>query len=638
MRVIRKIFKSFLENRVLSRWAVLTIDILIIFVSTIISYSISLQIYKNLKVQNHPELDVFLGVTLFFNLLFFLVFKTYKGIIRYSTIHELQRILLSLLLADSFVFFFFYKIIGPSGSVAVAYSSTVFLVSLVALYGFRIIVVYSYQRLVQSFGSHPPIPVLIWGVNEESLALSQMSVSGRKYQIKGFIEHRANTKFKNQTNLPILYVDNPKDLLKYNIAGVLFIDDKTIKADISFVEVLIGMGVHVCVSQQKNINSVSQLSDAMNQIRPIQIEDLLGREEINISLDVIGDNVKGKTILVTGAAGSIGSEIVRQLATFEPQSIICFDQAETPLNELNIEMDKKYPNLKLISVMGNICNINRISNVFKTYKPHIVYHAAAYKHVPMMEKDPSEAIITNVLGSKNLVDLSIQHSVEMFVMISTDKAVNPTNIMGASKRIAEIYVQSSAIDANKNTSKTKFVTTRFGNVLGSNGSVIPLFRKQIEGGGPITVTHPDITRYFMTIPEACRLVLEASIIGKSGHIYVFDMGESVKILDLAVRMIELAGLIPYEDIDIEFSGLRSGEKLYEELLSNSEISIPTSHKKVMVAKVREYVFDEVASSIQQIISYAQEEDRYKMVASMKNLVPEFLSKNSEFESLDKKTN
>lgn len=639
---IKKVFESFLENRILSRWFVLLIDIFIIICATASSYSITLQIYKNLKVLTHPSLIEFLVITLSINILFFIIFKTYKGIVRYSTIHEFQRILIALLLSGFFIFVVLYKFIGPSGSVAVAYCSTLFLMSIIGLLGFRIIVVFLYQKLVQTFSAHPPIPVFVWGITEDNLAFAQtLNSTKSKYQIKGFIntDTSSRSKLKDIANLPVVRLNNIRNLSKYNIAGILFTDESSIKKHEKLIGDMLDINIHVYVTQQKDINSYSELTEAAHQIRPIQIEDLLGRPEINISMDKISENVKDKIVLVTGAAGSIGSEIVRQLANFEPKQIICLDQAETPLNDLHIELEKKYSHLNFISIIGDVRNKSRISKVFKEYKPDIVYHAAAYKHVPLMEKDPCEAIVTNVMGTKILVDLSIQFGVEMFVMVSTDKAVNPTNIMGASKRIAEIYVQSSAMDSRQNTSNTKFVTTRFGNVLGSNGSVIPLFRKQIEKGGPITVTHPDIIRYFMTIPEACRLVLEASVIGQSGYIYVFDMGKPVKILDLATRMIELAGLKLGEDIQIEFSGLRPGEKLYEELLANTETTqMTTSHEKVMIAKVREYKYNEILLQIENIIESAKSEDKYRMVSLMKQLVPEYISKNSEFESLDHNNN
>lgn len=635
-KITRKVYKRFLENRLLSRWFVLLIDTGIIIVATIISYFLTSQIYKNLNIVHHPVFIEYLVLTVSFNVLFFILLKTYKGIVRYSTIHEFQRILFSLLFADFFVFMVLYKIIGPSGSVSVAYCSTLFLVSLLGLFGFRITVVYIYQKLSHKFGDTPSIPVYIWGLTEENIVFAQLLSTGRnKFRIIGFLTTNANSKLKKLTNLPVFVLEKPEDITRYKFRDILFTAESDLETEAKYVEKMLSVNTHIYITQQVNINSVSQLADIGRNIRPVQIEDLLGRPEINISFDIIAEKVKNKTILVTGAAGSIGSEIVKQLAEFSPQTIICLDQAETPLNDLDIELKKKYPKLDYATIVGDIRNQTKIAQVIKKYRPNVIYHAAAYKHVPLMEKDPSEAIITNVFGTKMLVDLATANSVEMFVMVSTDKAVNPTNIMGATKRIAEIYVQSCAMDMRKNTSNTKFITTRFGNVLGSNGSVIPLFRKQIEKGGPVTVTDPEITRYFMTIPEACRLVLEASVIGKSGYIYVFDMGAPVKIYDMAKRMIELAGLVPGRDIKIEFSGLRPGEKLYEELLNNSEITEPTSHKKIMMAKVREYHFFEILPQIEQIITFARSDNKYKLVSSMKSLVPEFISKNSEFESLDK---
>lgn len=422
-------------------------------------------------------------------------------------------------------------------------------------------------------------------------------------------------------------------IAKYRVKNVLFLSERTLKDNQSVAEELIKRGVHLYIMQDVNINNLDELKEASNTIRPIQIEDLLGRPEIKISKDFIRQNVSNKTILVTGAAGSIGSEIVRQLAKFDPKLVLCLDQAETPLHALSLELENSSLNHKLI--VADIRNYNKLKVVFEELKPDIVYHAAAYKHVPLMEKEPSEAIITNVQGTKYMVNLSIKYNVEMFVMISTDKAVNPTNIMGASKRIAEIYVQTCALDPEvQKKARTKFVTTRFGNVLGSNGSVIPLFKEQIAKGGPIKVTHKDITRYFMTIPEACRLVLEASVIGSSGYIYIFDMGEPVRIYDLAKKMIELAGLKLDEDIKIEFSGLRPGEKLYEELLNNSELTEETSHHKIKVAKVRQYNLGEIAPKLDHLIFLAKECDTDSLVRSMKDLVPEFKSQNSVYEMFD----
>lgn len=635
--VIRKVYKTFLENRILSRWFVLMIDLLIISCATVISYLLSLQMYKNFGVIQHPNLWIFLQISILPNFIFFLICRTHQGIIRYSTTHEFFRVLVSLFLSSIVIFIILYKFIGPSGSVALAYACTLFMGSLVGLFSFRIFVVYVYQVMSMRYRSHPPVSVFLWGANHSNFVFAKsLNNSESKYRIKGLVDKNINKKLRYITNLPVLDISDNKSLARLEGKGVLFANEEIIGEKKKLIEFLINRKISVYITQQIDIKDSEQLATATHQIRSVQIEDLLGRQQIDISMDEIASNVKNKTILVTGAAGSIGSEITRQLAAFNPSCIICLDQAETPLNSLNLDLKKEYPNINFFTVIGDIRNRERIKNIFDRYQPDIVYHAAAYKHVPMMENNPCEAIQTNVAGTKILVDLSVRYNVDMFVMVSTDKAVNPTNIMGASKRIAEIYVQSTAMSLkNKANSKTKFVTTRFGNVLGSNGSVIPLFRQQIEKGGPLTVTHPDIIRYFMTIPEACRLVLEASVIGESGYIYIFDMGEPVKIYDLALRMIKLAGLTPEEDIKIEFSGLRPGEKLYEELLADEESSEKTSHEKVMKSKVREYDYNEVAPLINSIITLGMQESVYKMVSSMKKLVPEYISNNSEFESLDK---
>jgi len=634
---INKIFQSFFENRYLSRWFVLIIDTLTVALASIFSYLVTSQIYSSLKVIVHPNLGVYLTITLSSNILLFLILRTYQGIIRYSTIHEIRRIFIALVGANALIFSCLFLMMGLSGSVSLLYCCMLFLVSFVGLFFFRITVIHFFQVFLTFFGSNRPIPVYIWGADKNDIPLSQaINSSYHKFRIKGFFVENIDPVLKNMTNLPVYRFQDFENILKYKTRRVLFTDRQLLKDNSEYVEKMLSNNIRIYVAQLKNIESVKSLDETIyKNIRPLQIEDLLSRPEINISLEIIDKYIKGKTVLVTGAAGSIGSEIVRQLANFNPKCIACLDQAETPLNDLQLELEHDYPSLQFISIIGDIRNLNKLNNIFQKIKPDIVYHAAAYKHVPMMEKCPSEAIITNVLGTKNLVDLAIKHFVGMFVMISTDKAVNPTNIMGASKRIAEIYVQSAAMDINKNHSNTKFVTTRFGNVLGSNGSVIPLFKKQIESGGPVTVTHPEITRYFMTIPEACRLVLEASFIGQSGYIYVFDMGKPVKILDMATRMIELAGLRPNKEIKIEFTGLRSGEKLYEELLSDSELSIPTSHEKVLIAKVREYDFAEIVPIIDKLIAYAKAEDNVKLVTTMKELVTEFISKNSEYESIDR---
>jgi FlaA1/EpsC-like NDP-sugar epimerase len=375
-----------------------------------------------------------------------------------------------------------------------------------------------------------------------------------------------------------------------------------------------------------------------NQIQKIKIEDLLEREPIKINDDHILSQTKGKRILVTGAAGSIGSEIASQLGKYEPQMIILCDQAESPLHNLQLDLQDEFPNQVYHTYIADVRSTKRMQLLFDTFKPHYVYHAAAYKHVPMMENHPLEAVQTNVMGTKNLADLAVEFQVEKFVFVSTDKAVNPTNIMGATKRIAEIYVQSLNNHLENSlgaTVHTKFITTRFGNVLGSNGSVIPRFRDQIQKGGPVTVTHPEITRYFMTIPEACRLVLEAGTMGQGGEIFVFDMGKSVKIVELAKKMIRLSGFKPNEDIEIKFTGLRPGEKLYEELLNDLENTLPTHHEKIMIAKVRENNYDIVSMKIGELQQRLATQNKNEVVYQMKIIVPEFKSKNSIYEQLDK---
>ena len=371
-------------------------------------------------------------------------------------------------------------------------------------------------------------------------------------------------------------------------------------------------------------------------VREIKIEDLLGRPEIKISMDEIVSNFRGKTVLVTGAAGSIGAELCRQLANFGVEQLILFDNAETPMHNIRLELEERYPALRFVPVIGDVRIPARLDFVFRKYRPQIVFHAAAYKHVPLMEENPCEAVLTNVAGTRNVADRCLVWDVEKMVMISTDKAVNPTNIMGCTKRLAEIYVQSLglAIEQGRAKGKTRFVTTRFGNVLGSNGSVIPRFREQIAKGGPVTVTHPEITRFFMTIPEACRLVMEAATISSGNQIFVFDMGESVKIANLARRMIELAGLEPEKDIRIAYTGLRPGEKLFEEVLSNTENTLPTSHDRIRIAKVREYDYEHACEVVDELDKLSRIVEIPEMVRLMKRTVPEFRSKNSRFEEFD----
>ena len=385
--------------------------------------------------------------------------------------------------------------------------------------------------------------------------------------------------------------------------------------------------------------SIDELVDGKlsQHIRNIEIEDLLMRPEIKISMDEIVANFKGKTVMVTGAAGSIGSELCRQLATFGIKELVLYDNAETPMHNLRLELEEKFPDLAFVPIIGDVRLPARLDYAFRKWRPQVVFHAAAYKHVPLMEENPCEAVLVNVAGTHFVADKCLEYDVEKMVMVSTDKAVNPTNVMGCTKRLAEIYVQSLglALESGKVKGRTKFVTTRFGNVLGSNGSVIPRFREQIAKGGPVTVTHPEITRFFMTIPEACRLVMEAATMSTGNQIFVFDMGETVKIDDLARRMIRLAGFIPDEDIKVQYTGLRPGEKLYEEVLANNENTLPTSHTRIRIAKVREYDYDDALSYVNELERLSREVEIPQMVRLMKQVVPEFISQNSRFEELDK---
>jgi FlaA1/EpsC-like NDP-sugar epimerase len=475
--------------------------------------------------------------------------------------------------------------------------------------------------------------VIIFGAGQSGIITKRTldRDAGTKYKVLGFIDDDEKKHNKKLEGVTIYSLSKLKDLLENNDVSNLIISAQEISAARK-QEI-----VDICLNHNTKVLNVPPVKNWINgelsfrQIRKVQIEELLERDAIQLDKENIKKQVNGKVILITGAAGSIGSEIVRQLIKFQPKKVILLDQAESPLYGLEMELQDRKSSVEYEIVMGDIRSRERMENVFRTFAPQIVFHAAAYKHVPMMENNPSESVFTNVFGSKVLADLSVQYKVEKFVMVSTDKAVNPTNVMGASKRIAEIYTQA----LNKR-SETKFITTRFGNVLGSNGSVIPRFRQQIEAGGPVTITHPDITRFFMTIPEACQLVLEAGAMGKGGEIFIFDMGKSVKIIDLAKKMIKLSGLTIDKDISIVYTGMRPGEKLYEELLANEENTIPTHHKQIMIAKVKECDFDIVSNEINQLVDLFHKQDNKSIVRKMKELVPEFKSKNSVFEELDVK--
>ena len=481
--------------------------------------------------------------------------------------------------------------------------------------------------------------ILIYGVSEKSVSMISRLSNSAHYKIVGFVQFGRQNVSHVISEIRVYYVADEaafKDLVsELGVDALLFTTEEEVRAESErLIKYAIDSEIKTLIAPP-----IDEMQDGKlnHSIRNIQIEDLLMRNEIKISMDAIIENFRDKTVMVTGAAGSIGSELCRQLATFGIKRLVMYDNAETPMHNLRLEFDEKFAGVEYVPIIGDVRQVSRLDYAFREYRPQVVFHAAAYKHVPLMEENPCEAVLVNVAGSRNVADKCLEYDVEKMVMVSTDKAVNPTNIMGCTKRLAEIYVQSMglAMEQGKKEGRTKFVTTRFGNVLGSNGSVIPRFREQIAKGGPVTVTHPEITRFFMTIPEACRLVMEAATMSTGNQIFVFDMGESVKIDDLARRMIRLAGFTPDKDIMIEYSGLRPGEKLYEEVLSNHENTLPTDHSRIRIAKVREYDYADAIATADQLEHLSREVEITEMVRLMKATVPEFISMNSRFEALDR---
>lgn len=581
------------------------------------------------------------------NTIVFYQLKMYAGIVRYTSALDSVRILSAIALSIVALFLINNVLIAfnyaplLSNSLLIAYGLMCFLFLISYRSAVKLFFLYAKNMKVNRRQT------IIYGAGDVGIAA------------KRTLDHDHHT-----NNVVVGFIDDNAQKIGKVIDGVRIYDT-------AYFEKLISLGkvdeliisthniplekktkiVELCLEKNVKVLTMPPVHHLINgevnasHIKKMRIEDLLEREAIKINNQSINQQLNGKRILVTGAAGSIGSEIARQLGNYSPQMIILTDQAETPLHELQLELDDSQKNQVYHAYIGDIRDNERMESLFRTFKPHYVYHAAAYKHVPMMENHPVEAVRTNIMGTRLMARLAVQYGVEKFVMISTDKAVNPTNVMGASKRIAEIYVQTyfnylaqQKAGHNGQPAQTLFITTRFGNVLGSNGSVIPRFQAQIEKGGPITVTHPEITRFFMTIPEACQLVLEAGSMGKGGEIYVFDMGKSVKIVELANKMIKLSGLVPNKDITIEYSGLRPGEKLYEELLNDLENTLPTYHHKIMVAKVREYDFEQIDKQVDYLINIAKHQNEWEIVLKMKEIVPEFKSNNSVYEELDRKKN
>ncbi|MCC6250861.1 MAG: polysaccharide biosynthesis protein [Bacteroidia bacterium] len=613
------------------RWIVFVLDITICFFSIFLSYL--LRFNFNIPAVDLADMPIVISVIIAVRSISFFIGKTYSGIIRYTSLKDAQKIF-TVITLGSLVFVFIdvisyltkAKFIIPTSIIILDFITSIFF-----LIASRTLVKVLYYELKNP--SRAKTKVIVYGAGEAGVITLRTldKDAGTKYKVVAFIDDNRKKKGKKIEGVKIYHTDELDSLLEN--MDITFIIISSVHIPASKKQIL----VEKCLKYNTRVLNVPPIANWINgqlsfkQIKKIRIEELLERDEIVLDKEKILTQLKNKIVLVTGAAGSIGSELVRQIINFSPQKIILLDQAESAIYDLVNELNE-FKKTSFEEVIADITNLTRMENVFQHFKPQIVYHAAAYKHVPLMEMNPSEAIYTNVGGTKIVADLAVKHKVEKFVLVSTDKAVNPTSVMGASKRAAEIYTQ-----ALSQTGSTKFIITRFGNVLGSNGSVIPLFKRQIEYGGPITITHPDITRYFMTIPEACQLVLEAGCMGNGGEIYIFDMGESVKIKDLAIKMVRLSGLTLGKDIEIVYTGLRPGEKLYEELLNNSENTLPTHNKQIMIAKINAQNYEKVNPEIIKLINLYQNQDNMKIVQQLKAIVSEYVSNNSIYESLDHKS-
>ena len=590
------------------------------------------------SVHNHYIIFI-IPTFLFINLFFFWLFRTYSGIIRHSSYIDAVKIFVALFitLLVLITINFMNLIINNEKLFMNASLFINFIFSFCGLFIYRIVVKQTFEIYFSESKSDNLVRALIYGsdANAISVANALKTEKPTRFRIVGFVDKQNQNSSKRVLDLPIINLSKKITVLLRSInAEALILADKSLTKEEKLII------VDECLEFNFKVYTVPLISDWENRneiskkVKNFQIQDLLERKPIVLDNKLISNQITGKTILITGAAGSIGSEIARQVLGFNPKKVIILDQAETPLHHLNLEMEQVVTKTKIRTVISDIRNKSSMKEVFERYNPNVVFHAAAYKHVPLMEENPAQAIFVNVQGTKNLADLSCEFDIESFVMVSTDKAVNPSNVMGASKRIAEKYVQSLQIKANSKNYNTKFITTRFGNVLGSNGSVVPLFTQQIANGGPITITHPEIIRYFMTIPEACQLVLEAGAMGKGGEIFIFDMGKPVKIIDLAKKMIRLAGFVPDKDIKIEIVGLRPGEKLYEELLNDNSKTLPTHHEKITIALEEMEDYENISEMIDDLFQITNKFSNNEIVAKMKIIVPEFKSMNSNFECLD----
>lgn len=634
MKFFNRLSNWYFSKKSLPYWCIFWIDCAVTFVSYLFIYQ---QINSGAKALSIlGQLTMLFAIFTLFHAIGFRIFHTYDGILRYSSFIDLQRVfyavtfgaVLSAITKDMLLSTHFFP------GVEIEYRNIVLgaLISTLVLWAIRVIAKTIFDVSLSDYNIKH---AFIYGVKEGGIGLAKQIKNSKpmKFKLMGFISDDAEIKHHHLMGTKVYAPDlNTIRKMRNNNISTLLISPGAInvfRANKDFQDALLAEGIHIYMPTTQEWNRNEQ-----QQLKEVSIEDLLPRDEISIDMESVGSMLHGKRILITGSAGSIGSEMVRQIAKYSPAELILIDSAETPQHDIRLMIAKQFPDIKAETIVTTICSKSRMEHIFKTYVPDYVFHAAAYKHVPMMENNPCESIQNNVYGTKILADLAVKYGVKKFVMISTDKAVNPTNVMGCSKRICEIYVQSlnKAIEEGIINGKTQFVTTRFGNVLGSNGSVIPLFKKQIKAGGPVTVTDPRIIRYFMLIPEACKLVLEAGTKGNGGEIFVFDMGKPVKITDMAQRMINLSGA---KNVEIKYTGLRAGEKLYEEVLNEKESTKPSFHDKIRIAEVREYDYTEVSKQIDDLIEKSKLYDEMLTVKCMKEIVPEYKSNNSIYEKLDK---